>query len=84
LKSWAKNTGEMGQELFETYPAFVQSGTKLLPLRNISKRFHSLEEFFFHYSTTIGHRRCLYTVMYITNPFNCWNSIFFISFFVFW
>lgn len=55
LKSWAKNTGEMGQELFETYPAFVQSGTKLLPLRNISKRFHSLEEFFFHYSTTIGH-----------------------------
>ena len=45
----------MGQELFETYPAFVQSGIKLLPLRNISKRFHSLEEFFFHYSTLIGH-----------------------------
>lgn len=55
LKSWAKNTGEMGQELFETYPAFVQSGTKLLPLRNISKRFYSLEEFFFHYSTLINH-----------------------------
>ncbi len=45
----------MGYELFETYPAFVQSGTKLLPLRNISKRFCSLEEFFFHYSTLIGH-----------------------------
>ena len=56
LKSWAKNTGEMGQELFETYPAFVQSSNgKLLPLRNISKRFCSLEEFFFHYSTLIGH-----------------------------
>lgn len=46
----------MGQELFETYPAFVQSSNgKLLPLRNISKRFCSLEEFFFHYSTLIGH-----------------------------
>ena len=36
----------MGQELFETYPAFVQSGTKLLPLRNISKAFSFIRGIF--------------------------------------
>ena len=55
LKSWSKNTGELGKELFDAYPAFVQGNGRLLPLRNVSKRFHSLDEFFFNYSTTIGH-----------------------------
>jgi hypothetical protein len=43
--------------LFDTYPAFVQGNGKLLPLRNVSKKFHSLDEFFFNYSTTIGHSK---------------------------
>lgn len=33
----------------------MQSNGKLLPLRGISKQFQSLDQFFFHYSTTIGH-----------------------------
>ena len=55
LKSWAKNTGELGQELFDAYPAFLPAGGKLLPLRNISKKYYSLEEFFFAYSVAIKH-----------------------------
>lgn len=57
LKSWAKNTGEMGRELFEAYPAFLPANGKLLPLRNIAKKFCSLEEFYFHYSTSIKHSK---------------------------
>ena len=37
LKSWIKNSGELGQELFEEYPPFMSSGTKLYPLKNIAK-----------------------------------------------
>lgn len=55
LKSWIKNSGQMGQELFDLYPSYMQANGKLLPLRGISKQFHSLDEFFFHYSVTIGH-----------------------------
>lgn len=55
LKSWSKNTGEMGQELFDKYPPFLSSGNKLYPLKNISKKYNSLEEFYFAYSSTIKH-----------------------------
>ena len=55
LKSWVKNTGELGQELFDAYPPFLPAGGKLLPLRNISKKYYSLEEFFFAYSVAIKH-----------------------------
>lgn len=55
LKSWVKNSGELGQELFEEYPPFMTSGGKLYPLKNISKKFNTLDEFFFAYSSAIKH-----------------------------
>ena len=56
LKSWVKNTGELGQELFDAYPPFLTATNgKMLPLRNIAKKFYSLEEFYFHYSVQIKH-----------------------------
>ena len=55
IKGWIKNSGELGQELFDEYPPFVQINGKTFSLRNISKQFHSLDEFFFHYSVQIGH-----------------------------
>jgi hypothetical protein len=45
----------LGQELFDAYPSYIQISGKLAPLRGISRQFHSLDEFFFHYSVQIGH-----------------------------
>jgi len=55
LKSWLKNSGEMGQELFDAYPPFMSSGGKLYALKNIAKKFNTLDEFFFAYSSAIKH-----------------------------
>lgn len=55
IKSWYKQSGEMGQELFDSYPGFVEVKGKLYSLKNISKKFYSLDEFYFYYSATIGH-----------------------------
>ena len=55
LKGWFKHSLAMGQELFDAYEPFIYIKGKYFPLRNIAKRFVSLEEFFFHYSVTIGH-----------------------------
>ncbi len=55
LKSWIKNSGELGQELFDNYEQFLYIRGKYVPLRNIAKKFNSLQEFFFHYSSSIGH-----------------------------
>jgi len=55
LKSWVKNTGEMGKELFDNYPPFLNVGNKLYPLKNIAKKYNSLEEFYFAYSSAIKH-----------------------------
>ena len=55
LKSWLKNSGEMGQELFDAYPPFMNSGGKLYALKNIAKKFNTLDEFFFAYSSAIKH-----------------------------
>lgn len=55
LKSWIKNSGELGQELFEEYPPFMSSGAKLYPLKNIAKKYNTLDEFFFAYSSAIKH-----------------------------
>jgi len=54
LKSWIKNSLQMGKELFEAYPPFLNINGKFAPLRDISKRFSSLDDFFFFYSTEIG------------------------------
>lgn len=55
LKSWPKNSLEMGRELFSEYPPFMNISGKYVPLRDISKRFASLDDFFFFYSSQIGH-----------------------------
>ena len=55
LKGWIKCSGELGKELFDAYPPFLNINGKMAPLRNISKKFTSLDEFFFHYSSQIGH-----------------------------
>ena len=57
IKKWFKFSGELGKELFNAYPAYLPAQGKLLPLRNISKKFHSLDAFYFHYATTIGHNK---------------------------
>ena len=55
LKSWLKHSLQMGQELLDTYPSFLYINGKYAPLKDVSKRFSSLDEFFFFYSTQIGH-----------------------------
>lgn len=55
IKSWTKNSLQMGQELFNAYPPFLLIQGKYAPLKDISKRFSSLDEFFFFYSTQISH-----------------------------
>lgn len=44
----------MGKELFEAYPPFININGKFAPLRDISKRFASLDDFFFFYGVQIG------------------------------
>lgn len=55
LKGWYKQSGEMGQELFNEYPPFLSINGRLMSLRNIAKKFYSLDDFYFYYSATIGH-----------------------------
>ena len=55
LKSWVKNSGEMGQELFDAYPPFLETPGKWYPLKNIAKKFDTLDQFFFAYSSAIKH-----------------------------
>lgn len=55
IKSWTKNSLALGKELFETYPSFLNINGKYVPLKDISKRFSSLDDFFFFYSSQIGH-----------------------------
>ena len=55
IKGWYKQSGEMGQELFDEYPSYVEIKGRLYSLKNISKKFYSLDEFYFYYSASIGH-----------------------------
>lgn len=55
IKGWLKQSGEMGQELFNEYPSYVEIKGRLYSLKNISKKFYSLDEFYFYYSASIGH-----------------------------
>ena len=55
IAKYFKYSGELGQELFNVYPAYIPINGRLAPLRNISKKFSSLDSFYFHYATTIGH-----------------------------
>ena len=55
LKSWIKGSGELGKELFEEYPPFLNIQGRPAPLKNISKKFISLDDFFFFYGSKIKH-----------------------------
>lgn len=55
MKSWVKNSGQMGMEFFDAYPSWVYINGKQVMLRNVAKKFDSLEDFFFAYSSAIKH-----------------------------
>lgn len=55
IKQYFKYTGELGKELYDNYPSFITINNKVYSLKNISKKFISLDEFYFYYSSTIGH-----------------------------
>lgn len=55
LNKYYKQSGKLGAELFNEYESFVFINGKNFSLKNISKKFYTLEEFFFFYSSQIGH-----------------------------
>lgn len=56
LKSYMKSSLELGAELFDKYPSFLQlSNGRLVSAKNITKSFINLEEFFFAYAKSIKH-----------------------------
>lgn len=55
LKSLYKSSFELGQELFETYPAFTNINGVTFSLRNVAKKYNSLEDFFRNYGKSINH-----------------------------
>lgn len=55
IKQYFKLTGELGQELMSAYPTTLYINGKNVSLKNISKKFKDLQEFYFWYASTIGH-----------------------------
>lgn len=55
LKDIFRASFELGQELFETYPAFTNINGVTFSLRNVAKKFDSLEDFYRFYGKTIRH-----------------------------
>lgn len=55
IKQYFKLTGELGQELMDAYPTTLYINGKTVSLKNISKKFRDLPEFYFWYASTIGH-----------------------------
>lgn len=55
LKRFFKESCIMGQELFDNYPKIIEINGKIIPLRDPTKKFNSLDEFYFWYSSQIGH-----------------------------
>lgn len=55
LKQYFKLTGELGRELMNAYPTTLYINGKAVSLKNISKKFMDLQEFYFWYASTIGH-----------------------------
>lgn len=55
IKQYYKLTGELGKELMNAYPSTLYLNGKNVSLKNISKRFRDLPEFYFWYASTIGH-----------------------------
>lgn len=53
IKNFHKASFEMGQELFYAYPQFTTIQGIITPLRSVSKKFDSLEDFYAFYGRTI-------------------------------
>lgn len=53
IKAYYKHSGDMGAELFRAYPSFVNINGKAASLKNISKYYSSLDDFFFAYGKSI-------------------------------
>ena len=54
IKNYHKSSFDMGEELFTAYPAFVTIGETTYGLRNIAKKFNSLEDFYYFYAKSIN------------------------------
>lgn len=55
IKQYFKLTGELGQELWNTYPSELWINGKTVSLKNISKHFKDREQLYFKYAVSIGH-----------------------------
>lgn len=55
VKSYFKLTGELGQELWAIYPDNIYVNGKVVSLKNITKKFLTLDEAWFFYASSIGH-----------------------------
>lgn len=54
MKNYFKESFQLGQELFEAYPVFLQFGDRLLPAKNITKSgFNDETDFFTKYGKKI-------------------------------
>lgn len=53
LKNYVKTSFELGQELFNVYPQFTEINGCIVPLRSVSKKFDSMEDFFKFYAKSI-------------------------------
>jgi len=54
LKTYIRESNELGKEFFDNYPMFVSINGKMCSLRNFTKgNFQSLEQFCIHYSAQI-------------------------------
>lgn len=57
LKSYWKLTGELGQQLWNAYPDSLHINNKIVSLKNITKRFLDVNEFYFWYAINIKHSK---------------------------
>ena len=55
IKQYFKLSGELGMELEDAYPTNLYLNGKTVSLKNIAKKFLNMSEFYFWYSSTIGH-----------------------------
>ena len=54
LKYFYKESFDMGEELFNTYPQFGNINGCVVPLRGVSKKFNSLEDMYRYYGKVIN------------------------------
>lgn len=55
VKSYFKLTGELGKELYNAYPSYMNINGRNVFLKNHIKKFLNVEDVYFWYAKTIGH-----------------------------